>query len=265
MRDPVQAGVAHDRPAGGGRVVVGDVDHGVQDRVAGRVDVTLAASIETTEVGDQQHRLDDAPGHERAVEVDAREPALGVDDGERRATAAGGQRAFGAGDGARARVTRGKRAAAGEPPARASRGSSGVGEGAVARRVEAGAEAIAARPAARRWSAPAPRRGSAGGSGWPAWPQSARAPRRRTASARWRRPSAGHGGERPRSSPRPVPAAGGELDDDLAGDGNVEGCLGVCQARCRDPIPRVAVRTQPEREGAASTRDRGGDGIGARR
>ncbi len=39
----------------------------------------LAAGVEAAQVGDEQHRLDDARGHERPVLVDAGHPALAVD------------------------------------------------------------------------------------------------------------------------------------------------------------------------------------------
>ena len=53
------------------RVVIRDVDHRVQERVAERVDGVLAEGVEPPQVGDEQHRLDDARRSERRVDVDA--------------------------------------------------------------------------------------------------------------------------------------------------------------------------------------------------
>jgi hypothetical protein len=60
--------ITDDRPDLRGRVVVGDVDHRMKQGAAGGIE-TLMLAVEHAQVGDEQHRLDHARGHEAPMQV----------------------------------------------------------------------------------------------------------------------------------------------------------------------------------------------------
>jgi len=76
------------------RVVVGDVDHRVEDRPAPRVEAPVPAP-EVVQVGDEQHRLHDARRDEATMHVQTAEAPLAVEHGERRTTQAALEEATG--------------------------------------------------------------------------------------------------------------------------------------------------------------------------
>ena len=139
--DGIQAPVADDRPALGGGVVVADVDHRIEERVARRVDLAPAERVQPAEVGDEQHRLDDAAGHERAVDVRAGHPTFAVEDRKRGSPEPGGQEPRRASDRSRGGEPDGQRSTALITPAEAATRPWLIEQRRGAGRVEAGPEA----------------------------------------------------------------------------------------------------------------------------
>src|SRR3954464_14611052 len=75
LREPPQPAVPDDRPDPRGRAVVRDVDHGMERRPTGGVEASVLV-MQLVEIGDQQHRLDDAGAHEGSMQMGPVDPTL---------------------------------------------------------------------------------------------------------------------------------------------------------------------------------------------